>query len=353
MSDEYDELEADIEAVLQELVDAEMIELVTRRGAHFLARPFLHALERGVDLEQWLVEHEEVRELYIDNEELTRRFAGVLARIAGREPPVHVHAELAAAIARDLDDANAWTVYGDWLTEQGDPRGELLALQLAGQHAQADKLLARYRRHFLGELGEDRDPTEHVVVTWRNGFLASADVLLADLDALLALESARFLDELVVRVEALEAVAFDRLPRTLRSFAIEPRYRHPDYKRARELDLAALFARLPRLERVALHGSEVRIVAPPQLRSLEIDALDVHCDEAVFAAHPALETLVLEVQRFPGAALSAMVEQPPPRLATLDLRGTSMDSALRTRVCTLWPFAKIGEAVERYDAVDE
>jgi uncharacterized protein (TIGR02996 family) len=42
-------------------------------------------------------------------------------------------AAIEAAIDDDPDDARAYAVYGDWLQEQGDPRGELIALQQAAE----------------------------------------------------------------------------------------------------------------------------------------------------------------------------------------------------------------------------
>jgi uncharacterized protein (TIGR02996 family) len=42
-----------------------------------------------------------------------------------------------AAIAADPDNPGVRAVYGDWLVERGDPRGELLALQLARAGARA------------------------------------------------------------------------------------------------------------------------------------------------------------------------------------------------------------------------
>jgi len=47
---------------------------------------------------------------------------------------VTTEAELIAAIAANLDDDGPRQVFADWLVEQGDPRGELVHLQLA--HAQ-------------------------------------------------------------------------------------------------------------------------------------------------------------------------------------------------------------------------
>ncbi len=77
---------------------------------------------------------------------------------------------LEAVIAKDLEDVEAFKVYGDWLTEQGDPRGTLIALQTKrGQAAAASRLIDEHREHFLGSLHEISD--EMMQLTWRNGFV--------------------------------------------------------------------------------------------------------------------------------------------------------------------------------------
>jgi uncharacterized protein (TIGR02996 family) len=54
---------------------------------------------------------------------------------------------LAAAVRADLDGWDAWLVYGDWLTEQGDVRGELIALEhRLAVEALSDKELRAVRR---------------------------------------------------------------------------------------------------------------------------------------------------------------------------------------------------------------
>ena len=62
------------------------------------------------------------------------------------------------------DDLGAWSAYADWLTEQGDPRGEFMQVQLAledearskaerdGLRAREAELLKEYERTWLGEL---------------------------------------------------------------------------------------------------------------------------------------------------------------------------------------------------------
>jgi uncharacterized protein (TIGR02996 family) len=101
---------------------------------------------------------------------------------------------LEAAIARDPHDRDAFAIFGDWLQEQGDPRGELISLQQAGKDKAANKLLAQHADYFLGPLAEHqvvhdegynnsrshlRTPaqekewkkTHKQAFVWRNGFI--------------------------------------------------------------------------------------------------------------------------------------------------------------------------------------
>jgi uncharacterized protein (TIGR02996 family) len=55
-----------------------------------------------------------------------------------------------AAIIADTDDVGAYTVYADWLLERGDPRGELITVQLARETAPDDAALAVLRPVRLG-----------------------------------------------------------------------------------------------------------------------------------------------------------------------------------------------------------
>jgi uncharacterized protein (TIGR02996 family) len=102
--------------------------------------------------------------------------------------------ELEAAIVADPHDRDAWTIYADWLQEQGDPRGELMSLQLAGQDKQAQKLLDKHVDYFLGPIAEHQtvhdegynnssshlrtreqekewQKTQKQAFLWRNGFI--------------------------------------------------------------------------------------------------------------------------------------------------------------------------------------
>jgi len=65
---------------------------------------------------------------------------------------------LEKAILANPLDVEAYSVFADWLQEQGDPRGELMSLQLAHKDKAAQALIDKHPAYFLGPLAE------HVVV---------------------------------------------------------------------------------------------------------------------------------------------------------------------------------------------
>lgn len=85
--------------------------------------------------------------------------------------------------ALEDDSRGAYEVYADWLVERGDPRGELIHVQLARELAPADReLVARERELIeshettwlpvLGQTWLERRPR----VTWRRGFVGRAEL---------------------------------------------------------------------------------------------------------------------------------------------------------------------------------
>ncbi len=62
--------------------------------------------------------------------------------------------EFEKAIIANPYDRDVYAVYGDWLQGQGDPRGELIALQLAGKDKEARALIDKNADYFLGPLVE-------------------------------------------------------------------------------------------------------------------------------------------------------------------------------------------------------
>ncbi len=86
-------------------------------------------------------------------------------------PPPH---ELERSIIADPYDVHAYAVLADWLQDRGDPRGELIAMQLAGKQAAAQALLERHTTYFLGPLADhvrthDGNLRNNARVTPRNG----------------------------------------------------------------------------------------------------------------------------------------------------------------------------------------
>jgi uncharacterized protein (TIGR02996 family) len=76
------------------------------------------------------------------------------------------------------DDAHAFMVYGDWLEQQGDPRGELIALQQMLGTSLEDDDLRRYLASYLWRhrsLVPAIDPWR-VQLHWKWGFITAAHI---------------------------------------------------------------------------------------------------------------------------------------------------------------------------------
>lgn len=126
----------------------------------------------------------------------------------------HHDAAMEEAIVAAPDDPPRRLVYADWLTERGDPRGELITRMASG--VPVDDLLARHPHHLAPPwmLG--------FLVEWRLGFVSVVDLAddLSALPRLLRHPSFMVVEELrlrprAVHVETLRGALRHR-PRTLR-----------------------------------------------------------------------------------------------------------------------------------------
>jgi uncharacterized protein (TIGR02996 family) len=84
------------------------------------------------------------------------------------------NAALEKAIVANPTDADAYMVYADWLQGEGDPRGELVAMQAGGKTAAAKKLLEQHADYFYGALKDHlvcHDGGDTPAFTWKNGFI--------------------------------------------------------------------------------------------------------------------------------------------------------------------------------------
>jgi uncharacterized protein (TIGR02996 family) len=149
-------------------------------------------------------------------------------------------AELLEAVFADPEADAPRIVYMDFLQQQGDPRGELIALQLAGKDLQRQReLLALHAETWLGDAAQliDRAPAAY---DFERGFLGKARLIdahgplprefatIVDLDAAISPESAGTLHTLRrMRVTMPDWVpASGVLGGWMTLFAARPRFQH-------------------------------------------------------------------------------------------------------------------------------
>jgi uncharacterized protein (TIGR02996 family) len=235
--------------------------------------------------------------------------------------------ELEAAILKAPDNAEAYLVYADWLQAQGDPRGELIALQHAALQASGDEatslkrkasaLIRKYRGFLLGDLAEALE-NEELKVSWHLGFLQSARLGKKDYDSdfdveegvkkLLALPSARFLRELTIGMvsfdgdnsydDVVTAIAKGGGWPTLESLFLGD-FEYPDENEISWTnvgDIEPLYKVLPRLRSLKLRGGseELGKIHLPELREFTVESggLPLEAVRSIASAHwPRLERL--------------------------------------------------------------
>lgn len=235
--------------------------------------------------------------------------------------------ELEAAILKDPDNAEAYLVYADWLQAQGDPRGELIALQHAALQAsgeeatslkrKASALLRKYRRFLLGDLAEALE-SEELKVSWHLGFIKSARLGKKDYDSdfdveeavekLLALPSARFLRELTIGMVSFEGDnSYEDVAKAIAKGGGWPMleslflgdFEYPDENEISWTnvgDLEPLYKVLPRLRSLKLRGGseELGKINLPELREFTVESggLPLEAVRSIANAHwPRLERL--------------------------------------------------------------
>lgn len=249
---------------------------------------------------------------------------------ASPSAPEARNADLEAAIEADPDDEQAYLVYGDWLQGQGDPRGELIALQAAmkresdpgrflGLRRRETELLETHKPALYGPILEHLGTLE---VTWRYGWIHAGALLRpwqpnqpgptsgTVLKALLGAPSARFLQELTIPspyspadggFEGLLPLLLDvPRPRTLRVLHLA----HPKYQSETECydvrvgDATGLVSAFPQLERLGINGREPFLARWdfPRMRRLDLRSSDLDLPvlgPMMEASWPSLEWLTL------------------------------------------------------------
>ncbi|MBZ4415813.1 WGR domain-containing protein [Myxococcus sp. RHSTA-1-4] len=300
--------------------------------------------------------------------------------------------ELEAAILTNPDNVDAYLVYGDWLQRQGDPRGELIALQHAAMQASGDeaanlkkqinKFLKSHKAALLGDLADAADE-EELKVEWHLGFIRSARVGQKDYDSgrdvaelvkeLLAHPSAKFLRGLTIGMahfddendysdvvsgltEALQELGGSK---TLQSLFIGD-FEYPDDTEiswSHIHDISELYKLLPHLRSLRLRGGSVELgnIDLPELRefTVETGGLPLSAVKSIAAAKwPKLERLEVWFGNDNYGAEGGVEDIQPildgkglPNLKSLGL----CNSEFTDELCKLLPKAKVLPQLERLD----
>jgi uncharacterized protein (TIGR02996 family) len=233
--------------------------------------------------------------------------------------------ELWQAILDDPQDPRTYLVYADWLQSQGDPRGELIAAQVALETAagaererlerRAEEILAAHER-FLPGVDE-----QHATVTWRRGFFESVrfdnreDWMDSDF-------------ELWPTVRAVFAQSAAQLVREMRVGIV--RWEHQDEDVPRLLRLVAELGFAGRLQELVLGDIDEDVdLAHHTLGDLSelgrsyggLRALSVRGWQFQLGslALPELRRLTVQTCGLSQANLASVLQQPRPQLEELEL----------------------------------
>ncbi|WP_426751224.1 WGR domain-containing protein [Myxococcus sp. Y35] len=296
--------------------------------------------------------------------------------------------ELEAAILKDPDNVDAYLVYGDWLQSQGDPRGELIALQHAASQAtgteasdlkrKATALIKKHPSLLLGELA-DAVKSEELSVEWHLGFIRSARLGQKDYDSdrdiaeatreLLALPSARFIRSLTIGMasfdgendygDVISAIAEAGGSKTLTDLFIGD-FEYPDDTEiswTHLTDVSAALKVLPNLRTLRLRGGELGLgdIDLPELRefTVETGGLPLGAIKSIASAKwPKLERLEVWFGSNDYGAEGGVEDIQPildgkglPNLKQLGLRNSEFTDAL----AQVLPTAKVLPQLEKLD----
>jgi len=165
-----------------------------------------------------------------------------------------------AQLEQNPDDIAALAVHSDWLQGEGDPRGEVLALHLAGHSDEAERQRARCDRALMEKVA--RFPGR-VELDWRWGYVRAARFETADLRgvdpagaaaAILSEQALRLVRSVQLRVPLAAQVALARPLGAVRSLALGSVLLTEGRVPAEPLDLDRLGRCMPRLRTLKVRG---------------------------------------------------------------------------------------------------
>jgi uncharacterized protein (TIGR02996 family) len=269
----------------------------------------------GVDFDRAEIEAKIAPAIARIAEARTAKYLAQLAEKEAQAKPVVVSidettAELLDQLVDNPEDPGTLAVVADQLQARGDPRGELIALQLATpstafalegdddeetDHSDLTSDAERKSRRvaeLIGMLGVPIDPGDKI--TWGVGFIRRLELLdktgtrLSALEGIWTHPSMRVLGELRLTLKSgMDASFVERLvefaPRTLRRLELES---------TTFVGIAKVVAALPKLEALSLRGSLAEDLAHPTLRSFTVVGAQ-HLPHIAPKRLPALTELVV------------------------------------------------------------
>ena len=249
-------------------------------------------------------------------------------RVAAAAPGA-TNPQLEAAIVKDPADDGGYMVYGDWLMEQGDPRGPLAAIRGDDKKAQtkASAMVWKNRPVFFGPLAiytvEKPDRHSAVAAEWKQGWMTKlrlsavsswreGQLPVSDCSELVRLlpkvTSARLLRELVIGCPRVEdefyfgntitelVKAMPALPNLRRLVLGDFTYEDSELSWSHLGSLQELWKHAGKLEYLKIHAGNLALgkINAPELRELWIESGgfdNANLDELMKGHLPKLETL--------------------------------------------------------------
>lgn len=286
-----------------------------------------------------------------------RRRVEVKARAASSGAVV----DLEEAIFADPEDLDAWAVYGDWLQEHGDPRGEVVSLEVraargklsSAEAKRCEQLCDEHAEAWLGELLTEAlemeiDGEEVLELEEQFGFIRKAKIrTVMDYSGphvdelfreLIQLDSFKFIHELRLGVNdlggkasfdpAMQALAKLGTVKSLRRLVVgDFEMEEQELTWVRGGNCGQLWSGMPNLEYCKIRGS-----------AIELGVLE----------HAKLETLVIETAGLTKTSVASLGKCKLPRLTELEawlgVYYRSEDHGEHGSVDDLWPMLE-GEGV--------
>jgi predicted DNA-binding WGR domain protein len=284
---------------------------------------------------------------------------------ADKRPP-DAKPELAKLVEADAEGTtDALEVYVDWLQGQGDPRGELAAIQLK-QGDGKDKALAKvekqlFKQHADTLLGKFKALSDVVTLTWRGGFIRTAriansfdrdpdygdgtDETAVDIkklfEELLDHPSARFMRELTVGLIDFEENSYDTIAKligkrhlpALRSLYVgDFSYEETELSWSHLGKFEPVYAAVPNLTHLHVRSGSMNLgkIVHPALEHFEVTTggLEAKSARAIGSAvWPSLRSLSIMVGRERYGGTTSLKDLKPilagenlPRLQSLGLK---------------------------------